>query len=62
MDNQKSDIIGDNFRLISRIGQGSFGEVHKGQNIISNELVAIKMVIYFNILGIIKCNYASDST
>jgi len=35
--------IGNKFRLGRKLGEGSFGDVFKGHNIISNEEVAIKL-------------------
>jgi serine/threonine protein kinase len=37
------EIIGNKYKIISKIGEGSFGQIFKGQNIRTNELVAIKM-------------------
>ena len=34
----------DNYILLEGIGQGSFGEVHKGRNLISKEAVAVKTI------------------
>ncbi len=36
-------IIGNKYKIISKIGEGSFGLIYKGQNIRTSELVAIKM-------------------
>ncbi len=36
-------IIGNKYKIISKIGEGSFGQIFKGQNIRTSELVAIKM-------------------
>ena len=36
-------IIGNKYKLHEKIGEGSFGSIHKGENIRTGELVAIKM-------------------
>jgi len=36
-------IIGNKYKIISKIGEGSFGQIFKGKNIRTSELVAIKM-------------------
>jgi serine/threonine protein kinase len=36
-------IINRKYRLLEKIGNGSFGDIYKGQNIRTNEYVAIKM-------------------
>lgn len=40
--------MGNQYRMLNKIGRGSFGEVMRGQNIETNEWVAIKLV--FNII------------
>jgi len=37
------NIIGNKYKLLEKIGSGSFGEIYKGENIRTKELVAIKM-------------------
>ena len=37
------NIIQNKYKLIEKIGQGSFGSIYKGENIRTNELVAIKI-------------------
>ena len=37
------NIIGKKYKLLEKIGEGSFGVIFKGQNIRTGELVAIKM-------------------
>ena len=37
------EIIGNKYKIISKIGQGSFVQIFKGQNIRTCEFVAIKM-------------------
>lgn len=37
------DIINNKYRLLERIGEGAFGSIYKGQNIRTQELVAIKV-------------------
>ena len=34
----------DNYILLEAIGMGTFGEVHKGRNLISKEAVAVKTI------------------
>ena len=42
--NSKSNsIIGRKYKLIEKIGQGSFGQVFKGIDLTNNELVAVKI-------------------
>ena len=36
-------IIANKYRLIERLGNGGFGTIFKGENIRTNELIAIKM-------------------
>ena len=37
-------IIGNKYKILKKIGAGSFGRVYKGENILNNELIAIKEV------------------
>jgi serine/threonine protein kinase len=37
------EIINKKYKLIEKIGEGSFGSIYKGQNIRTNEYVAIKI-------------------
>ena len=37
--------IGNQYKLLNKLGSGSFGEVYKGINMETNELVAVKLVI-----------------
>jgi len=34
----------DNYILLEDIGEGTFGEIHKGRNLISKESVAVKTI------------------
>ena len=36
-------IVGERYRLIRRVGQGSFGQVFEGEDIISGQKVAVKL-------------------
>ena len=36
-------ILGNRYSIIEQIGKGRFGNIYKGKNIRTNELVAIKM-------------------
>ena len=38
-------LIGGHFRILDRIGGGSFGEIYRGRNICTAEDVAIKLVL-----------------
>ena len=40
---QINDIINNKYKIISKIGEGSFGSIFKGINIRTNEYVAIKV-------------------
>ena len=37
------NIINNKYKLINKIGSGAFGSIYKGQNIRTNEYVAIKI-------------------
>ena len=37
-------LINNQYKLMTRIGRGSFGEVYKAINVESNELVGVKLV------------------
>jgi len=39
----RSDLLFDRFRLITKLGEGSFGEIFKGIDTVSNKLVAVKI-------------------
>lgn len=41
-----SSIIGQHFRVGKKIGEGSFGVVFEGVNLLNGQLVAIKFVRY----------------
>jgi serine/threonine protein kinase len=36
-------LIGNKYKLLEKIGEGSFGSIYKGENIRTHELVAIKV-------------------
>ena len=40
---ETNSMIGNKYRIIEKIGSGSFGEIYKGENIRTKEMVAIKM-------------------
>ena len=48
------DVINNKYKLIEKIGQGSFGSIYKGQNIRTNEYVAIKVEAIENNLKLLK--------
>ena len=35
--------IGECFRIVKKVGSGAFGDIYKGQNMLSGEEVAIKL-------------------
>ena len=35
--------IGKNFKMNKKIGNGAFGEIYEGQNVVSKDMVAIKL-------------------
>jgi serine/threonine protein kinase len=53
-----NDIIGrvffNKFKVVKKIGQGSFGQVYQGYNIKNDESVALKFVNLLHKLGIEK--------
>ncbi len=36
-------LIKGRWRLIRKVGQGAFGEIYSGRNVVNNEMVAVKM-------------------
>jgi serine/threonine protein kinase len=38
---------GGKFKIIKKLGAGSFGDIYKGLNIKTNEEVAVKLVIIY---------------
>jgi serine/threonine protein kinase len=36
-------LINNKYKIIEELGEGSFGKIYKGENIRTNELVAIKI-------------------
>ena len=38
-----TDVVNKKYKIINKIGGGSFGEIYKGQNIRTSEFVAIKV-------------------
>lgn len=47
-------IIANKYKLLEKIGSGSFGEIYKGENIRTKELVAIKMECLNTELSLLK--------
>ena len=37
------NLVGNKYKLLEKIGEGSFGSIYKGENIRTKELVAIKV-------------------
>ena len=48
------EIINKKYKIINKIGEGSFGLIYKGQNIRTNEYVAIKIEPIENELKLLK--------
>jgi casein kinase I family protein HRR25 len=47
-------LIANKYKIIEKIGQGSFGEIYKGQNIRTNQPVAIKVELIKNNTMLLK--------
>jgi casein kinase 1 len=47
-------LINNKYLLLDKIGSGSFGSIYKGQNVRTNELVAIKVEPIHNNLNLLK--------
>jgi len=47
-------LIGNKYKLLEKIGEGSFGSIYKGENIRTNELVAIKVEPIINNTKLLK--------
>ena len=41
-----SNVVGVHYRVGKKIGEGSFGVIFEGQNLLNNQQVAIKFVCY----------------
>jgi len=55
-------VIANRYKIIEKIGQGSFGSVYKGLNLFNEELVAIKFELYdtkFKLLKNTKLKYVN---
>ena len=48
------NIIGNKYKLLEKIGEGSFGSIYKGENIRTKEYVAIKVEPIINDLKLLK--------
>ena len=48
------ELINKKYKLIEKIGNGTFGTIYKGQNIRTNEYVAIKMEAIESQLKLLK--------
>lgn len=48
------DIINNKYKLINKIGSGSFGSIYKAQNVRTNEYVAIKVEPIIHNLNLLK--------
>jgi serine/threonine protein kinase len=49
-----NELIGKKYRLLEQIGEGCFGSVYKAENIITRELVAIKVEKKSSNMGLLK--------
>ena len=47
-------LIGNKYKLLEKIGEGSFGSIYKGENIRTHELVAIKVEPIINNTKLLK--------
>ena len=47
-------MIGNKYNLIEQIGKGSFGEIYKGINTLTKEIVAIKIEPHVNETKLLK--------
>jgi serine/threonine protein kinase len=52
--NNMDKIINNKYKILVKIGEGSFGTIYKGQNIRTNELVAIKVEPIMNNTKLLK--------
>jgi casein kinase 1 len=41
-----SNVVGVHYRVGKKIGEGSFGVIFEGQNLLNNQAVAIKFVLH----------------
>jgi serine/threonine protein kinase len=49
-----SDLVNKKYKLIKKIGEGSFGSIYKGQNLRTNEYVAVKIELIKNETKLLK--------
>ena len=49
-----NNIINNKYKILNRIGSGNFGSIYKGENIRTNEMVAIKIEPIINNLKLLK--------
>jgi casein kinase 1 len=54
MASSSSNVVGVHYRVGKKIGEGSFGVIFEGTNLLNNQQVAIKFVRFF-------CSHAGTS-
>jgi len=42
----EGSVVGTKYKLLGKISQGSFGEIYKAINIETNQILAVKIVIF----------------
>lgn len=55
MASSSSNVVGVHYRVGKKIGEGSFGVIFEGTNLLNNQQVAIKFVCYLEILDRLAC-------
>ena len=55
MASSSSNVVGVHYRVGKKIGEGSFGVIFEGTNLLNNQQVAIKFVrIHYNLLWLVS--------
>lgn len=55
-------IVGGKYRLVRKIGSGSFGDIYLGINISNGEEVAVKVRISFVLFGLWSLRVTNEAT